>query len=155
MRGLGANEMNVVLGENFGEPRILRQEAVAGMHRVGAGDLAGGEQRRHVEVALAGGGRADAHALVGEAHMHGVLVRGRMHRDRGDAELLARAQHAQGDLAAVRDQDLVEHLVRKVANSEWRIANSDRATFFPPIRYSLLAIRAHSMIISGSPNSTG
>jgi hypothetical protein len=43
-----------------------------------------------------------------------------------DAELLAGAQHAQRDLAAVGDEDLVEH---------------GRA--------------AHSMIISGSPYSTG
>ena len=79
------------------------------MHRVGAGDLAGGEQRGHVEVALARRRRADAHALVGEPHVHGVLIRGRMHRDGGDAELLAGAQHAQRDLAAVGDQDFFEH----------------------------------------------
>ena len=39
--GLRADEMHVVLGEDFGEAGVLRQEAVAGMHRVGAGDLAG------------------------------------------------------------------------------------------------------------------
>ena len=79
------------------------------MHRVGAGDLAGGEQRRNVEIAVLGGRRADAHALVGEPHMHGVGVGGRMHRDGRDAELLAGAQHAERDLAAIGDQDLVEH----------------------------------------------
>ena len=42
--------------------------------------------------------------------MHGVGVGGRMHRDRLDAELLAGAQHAQRDLAAIGDQDLGEHL---------------------------------------------
>ena len=31
-----------------------------------------------------------------------------MHRDGGDAELLAGAQDAEGDLAAVGDQDLLE-----------------------------------------------
>ena len=112
MRGLRPDEMDVVLFEDLGEAGVLRQEAVARMHRVGTGDLAGGEQRRNVEIAVARGGRADAHALVGEPHMHGVLVGGRMHGDGRDAELLAGAQHAQRDLAAVCDQDLVEHFIR-------------------------------------------
>ena len=81
MLGLGADEMQIVLGEDFGEAGIFRQEAVAGMHRVGAGDLAGREQRGNVEVAVLRRRRADADALVGEAHMHGVGVGGGMHRD--------------------------------------------------------------------------
>jgi hypothetical protein len=32
-----------------------------------------------------------------------------MHGHRLDAELAARAQNAQGDFAAIRDDDLVEH----------------------------------------------
>ena len=126
---LRTDEVDAVLGEDFGEARVLRQEAVARMHRVGAGDLAGGEQRRNVEIAVARGRRADADALVGEPHMHGVGVGGRMHRDGRDAELLAGAQHPERDLAAVGDQDFVEHRGGGPA--------------------------AHSMIISGSPNSTG
>ena len=112
MRGLGADEMDVVLRQDLGEARVLGQKAVARMHGVGAGDLAGGEQRRDVEIAVARGRRPDADAFIGQPHMHGVLVRGRMHGDRRDAELLARAQDAQRDFTAVRDQDLVEHLRR-------------------------------------------
>jgi hypothetical protein len=41
--------------------------------------------------------------------MHGVGIRGRMHGHRRDAELLARAQHAQRDLAAIGYKDFVEH----------------------------------------------
>jgi len=54
--------------------------------------------------------------------MHGVGVGGRMYRDGSDAEFLARAQNAQGDLAAIGYQDLVEHVV---LGSEWRMANSE------------------------------
>src|SRR5581483_11806226 len=122
MLGLRADEMNVVLAQDLGKARILRKESVARMHRVGAGDLAGGEDRGNVEIAFLRRRRADAHALVGEAHMHRVSIGGGMHGDGRDAELLAGAQHPHGDLAAIGDQDLVEH---------------------------------HSMIISGSPNSTG
>ena len=112
--------------EHLGEARVLGQEAVARMDRVGAGDLAGGDQRRDVEIAVAGRRRADADALVGEPHMHRVGIGGRMHRDGRDAELLAGAQDAQRDLAAVGDQDLVEH-----------------------------AAAAYSITRSGSPYSTG
>ena len=104
-----ADEGDLVLFEDFGEARVLRQEAVAGMHGVGAGDLAGGEQARDVEIAFGGRRRADADALVGQAHVHGIGVGGGMHGDRGDAELLAGALDAQRDLAPVGDQDLVEH----------------------------------------------
>ena len=107
--GLRADEGDAVLGENLGEARVLGEEAVAGMHRVGAGDLAGGEQGGDVEIAVARRRRADADALVGELDVHRLLVGGRIDRDRRDAELLGRAQHAQRDLAAVGDQDFVEH----------------------------------------------
>ena len=41
--------------------------------------------------------------------MHGVGVGGRMHRDGGDAHLLAGAMDAQRDLAAIGDEDFLEH----------------------------------------------
>ena len=107
--GLRSDEMQIVLGEDFGEAGVFRQKAVAGMHRVRAGDLAGGQQRRHVEIAVLRRRRADADAFVGKPHMHGVGVGGGMHRDGADTEFLARAQNPQGNLAAIGYQDLVEH----------------------------------------------
>ena len=101
-----------MLLQDLGEAGVLRQEAVARMDGVGAGDLAGGEQARDVEIALGGRRRADAHALVGEPHVHGVGVGRRVHGDGGDADLLAGAQDPERDLAAVGDQHLVEHRVR-------------------------------------------
>ncbi len=127
--GARPDEMQIVLGEDLGEARVLRKKAVAGMHRVRAGDLAGREQGGDVEIAVLRWRRSDADALVGEPHMHGVGVGGRMHGDGRDAEFLAGAQDAKRDLAAIGDQDLVEH--RRVRR------------------------RRHSMIINGSPNSTG
>ena len=114
-----ADEGDLVLGEDAGEARVLREEAVAGMDRVGAGDLAGGEDRGDVEVAVLGGRRADADALVGEADMHGVGVGGGMDGDGLDAEFLAGAQDAERDLAPVGDQDLVEHGPYSMTASGW------------------------------------
>jgi hypothetical protein len=71
-------------------------------------NLGGGDDRGDVEVALRGRGAADAHGLVGEAHVQGVAVGRRMHRDRLDAHLLARPDDAAGDFAAVRYQDFAE-----------------------------------------------
>ena len=106
-----------MLLQDLGEARVLRQEAVAGVHGVGAGDLAGGEQARHVEIALGGGRRADAHALVGEAHVHGIGVGRRVHGHRGDADFLAGAQDPERDLPAVGDQDLFEHRGLRAPNA--------------------------------------
>src|SRR5262249_19201173 len=104
-----ADELHLVLAQDFGKTRVLREKSVPGMHRVGAGDLAGGEQRRDVEITVLRGRRADAHAFVGKPHVHGVGVGGRVHRDRGDAQLFARPQHAERNLAAVGDEDFIEH----------------------------------------------
>ena len=107
--GTGADELDAMLGEDIGEAGVLRQEAVARMHGFGAGDLAGRDDGRNVEIAVARRRRADAHALVGQPHMHGIGVGGRMHGHRLDAEFAAGAQHAKGDFAPVGDEDLVEH----------------------------------------------
>ena len=63
----------------------------------------------HVEVALGRRRRADADRLVGHGDVLEVAVDGGVHRDRRDAERVARAQDAQRDLAAVGDDDFVQH----------------------------------------------
>ena len=79
------------------------------------------------------GRRADAHGLVGEQHVLEVGVGGGMHGDGLDAELAAGAQDAQRDLAAVGDDDLVEHGLALTAmmNSGW--PNSTGSPFFTRI----------------------
>ena len=46
MFGPRADEVDLMLAKDFREPCVLGQEAVARMHGIGAGDLAGREQRR-------------------------------------------------------------------------------------------------------------
>ena len=45
-----------MLFEDLGEAGVLGQEAVARMHGIGAGDLAGRDEGRDVEIAIAAGG---------------------------------------------------------------------------------------------------
>jgi hypothetical protein len=87
------------------EVRALGEEAVARVDRVDVGDLRRGDEARDVEVRLACRARADADRAVGELQVRRVLVRGGIHADGLDAELLAGADDAEGDLAAVGDQD--------------------------------------------------
>jgi len=122
-----ADEGETVRLDRFGETGILRQEPVAGMDGIGAGDCRGRQDRGNVEITVARRRRSDADRFVGQPYMHRVAVGGRMDRDRLDAHLAAGAMDAERDLAAIGDQDLVEHRRRGL----------------------------HSTIISGSPNSTG
>ena len=63
------------------------------------------DNRLDVEIAAARLRRPDADRAVGEPCWHGVEVRLRSREHRLDAEVAASTDDADGDLAAVRDQD--------------------------------------------------
>jgi len=86
---------------DFGEFGILGQESVAWVDGVGAGDLRCADQGGDVVVALARGGRADAHLLIRKADMQGVRVCGGMDRDGSQSHVATGANYAQGDFATV------------------------------------------------------
>jgi hypothetical protein len=77
------------------------------MNGHGVRDFRGADDRRHVEVAVGGRWRADTHGFVGQQDMLLAAIGLRVHRDRLDAEFLARPEDAQRDLAAVGNHDLV------------------------------------------------
>ena len=106
--GRRPDERHAALLAERGELGVLGEEAVARMDCVGAGDLGGADDRRNIQVTRRSGSRADAHRLVGEAHVQRAGVDVGVHGDRRDAELAAGADDAQRDLAAVRDEDLLE-----------------------------------------------
>ena len=105
----GADELHAMLGEDVGKAGVLGEETVARMDSLGPGDLAGRDDGRNVEVAVTRRRRPDAHALVGEAHVHCVGVGGGVNGDRLDAEFAAGAQHPERNLAPVCDENFVEH----------------------------------------------
>ena len=107
------------LGQRLLELLLLRQEAVARMNRLRAGLLAGRHDLVDQQVGLRRGRRADQHLLVGLAHVQRVGVGLGIDRHRLDAEPLAGADDAAGDLAAVGDQDLVEGRLGRPAPRPW------------------------------------
>ena len=94
------------------EVGVLGEEAVAGMHRLAAGRLGGGDDRGDAEVALADGRRADPHGAVCELDVQRLGVGRRVDRDGFDAELVEGTDYADGDLAAIRNEDALEHRAR-------------------------------------------
>ena len=96
------------------EVGVLGEEAVAGVDRVRTG-LAGGVQDLvDDEVALGRRRAAEGEGLVGEAHVQGVPVGVRVHRHGLEPGVLAGPDDADGDLAAVGDQDCM-HVVRTLS----------------------------------------
>src|SRR5581483_3121820 len=104
-----ADKSDVAGGADFGEVGVLGKKPVAGVNRVNVSEFRRADDRGDVQVTLRGRRRADADGLVGEADVQGVAVGFRMHRDGFDIELLAGPDDAAGDLAAIGDQDFLEH----------------------------------------------
>ena len=93
-----------------GEIGVLREEAVAGVDRVGARPAGRLDHLVDREVRADRVARlADLVRLVGLRAVQGVAVLVREDRHRGDAELVGGAERADGDLTPVGDQHLAEH----------------------------------------------
>ena len=103
--------MHVVLGENFGKAGVLREKAVARMDGVGAGDLAGGEQRRDIEIAVLArrGGPMQTLSSASRTCMASASAVECTATVGMPSSLQAR-RYPQRDLTSVGDQDLIEHL---------------------------------------------
>ena len=110
----GADEGDARRFQGAGEVDVLAQEAVAGVHGLGAGVAAGLDDRLDLQVALGRGGGADPHGDVGFAHVPGAGVGVGVDGDRADAQGAQGADDAAGDLAAVGDEDGAEEWASEV-----------------------------------------
>ncbi len=80
------------------------------MDGVGIGDFGGADHGRNIEIAARAFSGADADGFVGKAGVQAMAVGFRVYRYGADAEILAGANDADGDLAPVGDQNLVKHV---------------------------------------------
>ena len=106
---LGADEDNALFFHPLGKAGVLAQEAVARMHRLRAGLLAGGNDFFSLKVAFTAWRRADVNSLISQCHMACVLVSIGVNRHRLDAHLAGSEDDTAGDFPAVGDQDFGEH----------------------------------------------
>ena len=120
--------------QSLGEFRVLRQEAIARMHGLGASVLDRLQDLVDHDVRLIGRGRADMHRLICHFDMQRIAVGIRIDRDRLDTHFAGGFDDPAGNLAPVGDQDLLEHGGRPLswfaagANGSWRAncENGDR-----------------------------
>ena len=125
-----ADELDLARAADLGEVGVLRQEAVAGVDGLDVGDLGGADDARDLQVALGGSGRADADGLVGQVQIRRIAVGLAEDGHDLDAQVAAGADDPQGDLAAVGDQDALEH--RQCAVGSGRLAVANRILGFRP-----------------------
>ena len=95
--------------DGLGEGAVFAEQAVAGMHGVGAGVLDGGDDGGDVQVAVLDGRRTEPDGLVRGGDVGRGDVGVGKHGDRLQAHPLAGAKHAAGDFSSVGDQDFLEH----------------------------------------------
>ena len=95
--------------DGLGEPGVLGEEPVAGVHGVGTGTPRDVEQLGHVEVRLGRPGTSQGVRLVRDAHVQRLPVGVGVDGDGPDAGVTAGAGDADGDLTAVGDEDLGDH----------------------------------------------
>ncbi len=108
--GDGADERETGLTAGHRELRILRQEAVSGVDRVGAGLAGGLDDLVDGEVGADGvSGLADLVRLVRLQPVQRVSVLVRENGDRSRAQFVGGTERANRDLAAVGDKNLAEH----------------------------------------------
>ena len=67
--GRRTDELDIRGAADLGEAGVLAQQAVAGMNGVDVGNLGGGDDRGHVEIALRQARRANADCLIGKANV--------------------------------------------------------------------------------------
>ena len=90
--GRGAHEDEPRRHTGPGEPGVLGQEPVAGVHGVGSAAQGGADDGVDVEIGVGRGGTGQAHELVGLRHIGGVEVGVRAHRHTADAERVGAAR---------------------------------------------------------------
>jgi len=104
------DEDDAGLFQGLGEFHVLRQEAVARVHRFGAGLTDRIHDLVDHDIGLVRGRRADMHGFVSHLHMQRMRVGIGIDGHRLDAHLAGRFDHPAGDFAAVCDQDFLEHV---------------------------------------------
>src|SRR4029079_6587987 len=96
-------------GTRLGKLCVLREEAVAGVDRLGAPLSCRLENGRNIQIGLACVRRTNAYRLVRHRHMSGICVGVRIDCNGRDAHALSGTHDATGNLAAIGNEERSEH----------------------------------------------
>ena len=106
--GGGPIQVSPAVVDGAGEGGVLGEEPVAGVDRLGSGPRGRLDDLLLVQVALGRSTGTEQPGLVGNTNVQGSAVGLRVDGHRGDLELAQRPEDADGDLAAVGDEDFRE-----------------------------------------------
>jgi hypothetical protein len=106
-----ADEDDARLGQLARKRLALGQEAIAGMHRLRAGLAAGLDDLVDQQITLGRGRRADQHGGVGHFDMKCIAVGLGIYGHRLDPHPARSLDDPAGDLAAICDQNSLEHVL--------------------------------------------
>ena len=118
----GSDEGDPAVFAGLSKVGVLREQPVAGMHRVAAGPHRRLDHRLNVDVGLGHRRRADVRRAIRLTHVQRVGVGHRVDGVGFDPQPTAGARDARGDLAAIGDQDSLEHAGLLALNRDERIA---------------------------------
>src|SRR5258707_14440353 len=104
-----ADEGDSTIRAHFGEAGVFGEEAIPRVDCFAVRQQRRADEVGDIEVTLAALRRANADALVRQAHGEGITIGLGVRNDGLDAELAAGAQDTQRDLATVGDQEFLEH----------------------------------------------
>ena len=104
--GGGANPSQAGVDDGLGKVGVFRQEAIAGVDGIGAGFFCGVQNLVKDEVGLGRSGAAEGKGFVGKRGKRCLGVWLGVDGDGGNASVAGRADHANGDLTAVRHENL-------------------------------------------------
>ena len=107
--GRRSDKDDVVGGAGVGESRVLRQKSIAGMDGIGAGDDGRLDDLLTQKIALGRRCRPQKNRLIRLAHMRRVGIGFGIDGDRADTHSLGGAHDAAGNLAAIGDQERLDH----------------------------------------------
>ena len=102
------------IGAGLRKSLVFAQKAITRVDRLGACGLGRLQDFLPAQVAVLGRAAANMHRLVAGHHVFGAGVGVGIHRHRLDAQAPRRCRNAAGDLAAIGNQNLVEHTTSSI-----------------------------------------
>ena len=136
--GSGTDPHQPGIDHRLREPGVLRQEAIARMHGIGPAAPCNLQQLAHVQVGIGRALTLQGESLIRQAHMQRIPIRIGIYRHALHAIIGTCTDDAHRNLAAVGNQDFLDHhfsLVRRPSPSDTSILYASVSR--PSVRHSV------------------